>query len=127
MVLHTAGRGIVRIVVADPMAGVRDGLRWVLSPHRDVVVVAEAATVAGALEAPGAVVCAGLRFPDGTAADLCAAARPVVVVTWLPADERSDVDLGGAAAVLRTGGLRDRLADALRVAGGCPPPQSGTQ
>jgi hypothetical protein len=74
-------------------------------------VAAEAGTVAGARAAVGAtasrasggaavVLVAGLTFPDGTAADLLGPALPpVVVVTWLPPDER-EVDLAGAAAVV---------------------------
>lgn len=108
----------VRLVLADPMAGVRDAWRWLLSAHPDLTVGGEASTVAEALAASGDVVLAGLRFADGTATALIGAGRPVVVWTFLPADERPDVDLAGAAAVLDAGTLRSRLAAALRQAAG---------
>lgn len=110
----------VRLVLADPMEGVRDAWRWLLAAHPDLAVSAEAATVVDALAAPGDVVLAGLRFADGTAAELIAAGRPVVVWTFLPADERAEVDLGGAAEVLEAGTLRSRLGGALRQAAGVP-------
>lgn len=113
-------RAPVRLVLADPMAGVRDAWRWLLAAHAGFAVSAEASTVAEAVAAPGDVVLAGLRFTDGTAADLLATGRPVVVWTFLPADERADVDLAGAAAVLEAGTLRSRLAAALRQAAGAP-------
>ncbi len=113
----TAGEPVT-VVLVDAMAGVRDGLRWVLATTRDVVVVAEAATVTTARDAPGAVVVTGLHLPDGTAADLVSQARPVVVHTWLPPDERADVELSGAAAVVRHGDLRAQLAAAVVAAAG---------
>jgi DNA-binding NarL/FixJ family response regulator len=105
---------MTRIVLVDAMAGVRAGVRWVLAGS-GLTVAAEAGSVAEALAAPGEVLVTGLFLPDGTAADLCADTRPVVVFTWLPADER-DVDLSAAAAVLRTGSLRAELVQAIRAA-----------
>lgn len=105
------------VLLADPMPGVRDGLRWVLAGAADIVVVGEADTVAAAARADADVVVSGLRLADGTAADLVTAAgRPVVVHTWLPADERADVDCSGAAAVVRHGRLRAELPAAIRSA-----------
>lgn len=105
------------LVLAHPMEGVRAAWRWLLAAHPWVEVTAEAVTVRGTLAAPGDAVLAGLRFPDG-AVDLLLAAerRPVVVWTFLPADERSDVDLAAALAVIGPGELRDRLGPALRAA-----------
>lgn len=108
----------LRLVLADPMDGVRDAWRWLLAAWPGIDVAAEAGSVAGALASPGDVVLAGLRFPDGTAADLIAAGRPVVVWTFLPPDERTEVDLTGAATVLGAGTLRDRLGSALLQAVG---------
>ena len=115
-----ANPGSTRVVLADPMEGVRDAWRWVLAGETGLVVSAEAGTVRDAAVAPGDVVLAGLRFPDGTAADLAAGDRPVVVWTFLPADERGEIDLSRAAAVLPAGTLRERLAAALRQAAGEP-------
>lgn len=104
------------VLLADPMAGVRDAWRWLLAAHADLPVAGEAATVAEALAAAGELVLAGLRFPDGSVERLIAAERrPVVVWAVLPADERADVDLRGAAAVLNAGELGDRLASVLRT------------
>lgn len=104
----------LRVLLADPMEGVRAGWRWLLAGRPGLVVAGEAATVAEASAAPGDVIVSGLRFADGTAADLVATSgRPVVVWTFLPADERADVDLAGAAAVLTAGQLRARLVDVL--------------
>lgn len=105
------------VVLADDLPGVRAAWRWLLQGQAGLRVAAEAGGVTAALAAPGDVVVAGLVFADGTAADLCTGARPVVVVTTLPADERLDIDLRAAAAVLRTGTLRSRLAPAVRAAG----------
>jgi len=105
----------ITVVLADPMDGVRDAWRDLLAGQADVHVAGEAASVAQALATAGAVVLAGLRFPDGTAADLIAQdPRPVVVWTFLPEDERRDVSLDGAVAVLKAGTLRTGLLDALR-------------
>lgn len=101
------------LVLADPMEGVRAAWRWLLAAHPWVEVTAEAATVAAALEAPGDAVLSGLRFPDGAADRLIAAGRGVVVWTFLPADERAEVDLAGAVAVIGAGDLRDELGAAL--------------
>jgi DNA-binding NarL/FixJ family response regulator len=106
---------VLEIVLADPVPGVRAGLRWLLRDAGDIVIRTEAGTIAEARAADGAVVVAGSGFPDGSTADLRGGGRPVVVYTFLPADER-DVDLSGVAAVVRSGELRDRLADAIRMA-----------
>lgn len=109
----------VAVVLADPMEGVRDAWRWLLAADPRVTPGAEAATVAEALGAPGAVVLAGLRFADGTAQDLVRAeSRPVVVWTFLPPDERAGLDLSGAQAVLGPGELRSGLTRALVAASG---------
>jgi hypothetical protein len=101
------------------MEGVRAAWRWLLSAHPWAEVTAEAGSLAQALTAPGEAVLAGLRFPDGPADRLIAAERrPVVVWTFLPADERTDVDLVGAAAVIGPGELRDRLGHVLRAVAG---------
>ena len=111
--------GTVALILADPMAGVRDAWRWLLAAHPLAKPGAEAETVAEALSAAGDVVLAGLRFADGTAADLIAREdRPVLVWTFLPSDERADVDLSGAAAVLEAGRLRAELGGALAHAAG---------
>lgn len=102
------------VLLADPMGGVRAAWRWILSGERDIGVAGEAGSVAEASSIDCDVVLSGLRYSDGTAADVVArTAAPVVVWTYLPADER-DVDLSGAAAVLQAGELRDRLAAVLR-------------
>jgi len=95
------------------MEGVRAAWRWLLAAHPWVQVTAEAATVAEALAAPGEAVLSGLRFPDGAAERLIAAGRGVVVWTFLPADERAEVDLAGAVAVIGAGDLRAELGAAL--------------
>lgn len=115
---HTAVTGqVLAVVLADHLAEVRAAWRWLLQGQAGLRVAAEAGGVTAALAAPGDVVVAGLVFADGTAADLCTGARPVVVITTLPADERRDIDLRPAAAVLRTGTLRRLLAPAIRAAG----------
>ncbi|HVM20000.1 MAG TPA: hypothetical protein VM307_08570 [Egibacteraceae bacterium] len=106
------------VVLVDPMDGVRDGLRWVLAADTDIVVVAEAHDVATAARAPGQVVVSALVLADGVAADLVGLGRPVVVHTWLPADERPPGAADGAAAVVRHGTLRARLAAEIRRAAG---------
>ena len=119
------------LVLADPMEGVRAAWRWLLTAHPWVQVTAEAATVAEALAAPGEAVLSGLRFPDGAVDRLIAAGRGVVVWTFLPADERAEVDLAGAVAVIGAGDLRHELGAALvttlgRAAGysaGATPPR----
>ena len=96
------------------MEGVRAAWRWILSAERRIRVAGEAGSVAEAAAVRCDVVLSGLRYADGTAADLIArTAVPVVVWTYLPADERG-VDLSGAAAVLEAGDLRGRLAAVLR-------------
>lgn len=105
------------VLLVDRMAGVRDGLRWILDGAADIEVVAEAAGIAEAAREPGAVVVSGLVLPDGVAADLARQGRPVVVHTWLPPDERPDGSTDGAAAVVRHGRLRTDLAAAVRAAG----------
>jgi len=104
------------VVVAEDLAGVRNALTSLLAREPDLEISALAGSVAQALVSPGAVVVAGLRFPDGTAADLCKSGRPVVVLTTVPADERRDVDLSGAVEVVRYGDLRRDLANAIRRA-----------
>ncbi len=106
---------VLRVVIAEPMAGVRSALAALLRAE-GLQVDAQVPTVAQALAAPGEVLVAALRFADGDAADLCAHPRPVVVVTPLPADEHDGVDLCRAAAVLRHGHLAARLAAAVRAA-----------
>ena len=102
------------VLLADPMEGVRAAWRWILSAEDGIGVAGEAGSVAEAVSTDCDVVLSGLRYADGTAADLiAAAAAPVVVWTFLPEDER-DIDLSGAAAVLRAGELRQRLAAVLR-------------
>lgn len=103
------------MILVEGLEGVRAAWRWILAGEEDLAVSAEADGVAGARAAAGEVLVAGLRLSDGTAADLCAGPRPVVVVTSLPADERTDVDLSRAAAVLRTGTVRATLASAVRA------------
>lgn len=111
--------GAVTLVLADPMGGVRDAWRWLLAAHPLARPGAEAATVQEAIAAQGDIVLAGLRFADGTAADLIAReTRPVLVWTFLPADERADVDLSGASAVLEAGRLRAELGGAVAQAVG---------
>lgn len=95
------------------MEGVRAAWRWLLAAHSWVQVTAEASTVAEALAAPGEAVLSGLRFPDGAVDRLIAADRGVVVWTFLPADERAEVDLAGAVGVIGPGELRSRLAAVL--------------
>lgn len=98
------------------MDGVRAAWRWLLAAHPWVHVTAEAATVREALAAPGEAVLSGLRFPDGAVDRLFAAERPVVVWTFLPADERLDVQVDAAVAVIGPGELRAQLDTALRRA-----------
>ena len=102
------------VVLIDAMPGVRDGLRWVLLGAPDIVVAGEASTVAEGNTIAADVVVSGVRLPDGVAADLTA--RPVVVHTWLPDDERDPEDTAGVRAVVRHGRLREKLADAIRQA-----------
>ena len=101
--------------MVDAMAGVRAAVADLLG-----IPVREAGSVAQTLDViqaqPVSVVVTGLRLPDGTAADLIASCGcPVVVLTWLPADERTDVDLRGAAAVVLAGAFHTlpRLVGAL--------------
>lgn len=105
------------VLVVDPMPGVVAGLRWVLAAAADVAVVAEAGSIAAARAAPAAdVVLTGLLLPDGSAADLARVCpAPVVVHTWLPADERDPNLTAGVAAVVAHGRLRADLAAALRA------------
>lgn len=107
---------LTTVVVAEALAGVRHALAAVVTSTPGLDVTALAATVAEALTSPGAVVVSGLLFPDGTAEALCGLGRPVVVVTTLPADEREEVNLSGAAAVVRYGDLRRDLAEVVRRA-----------
>lgn len=109
---------VVSVVLAARLAGVRAAWRWVLENEEGLRVAAEAGSVAAAVAAAGEVIVADLMFDDGTAADLCAGSRPVVVVTALPADERAEVDLAAASAVLRTGRVRRGLAPAILEAAG---------
>jgi DNA-binding NarL/FixJ family response regulator len=106
------------VCLADRYDGVRVALREVLQAAGLVRVVAEVGTVAQARAAaavlpPGGVLVVGLTFPDGTAEDLLAVRPPVVVYSWLPADERG-VDLAGAAAVIGVP-LVPGITEALRA------------
>lgn len=101
------------------MAGVREGLRWLLAPNEDLVVVGEAGSVAEARVAEGDVLVCALEFPDGTAEDLVGARRPVVAYTFLPPDERGPAP-EGVTALLRSGELRAGLPAAIRAAAGRP-------
>jgi DNA-binding NarL/FixJ family response regulator len=117
---------MVTIAVAEPLAGVRDAMRAILQRTPGFRIISEVETLREALVARGDVVVAGLRFPDGDVSHLCGQ-RPVVVVTTLPADERSEVDLSDAAAVVRFGELSALLAPAtLAVAKAARAAQSRT-
>jgi hypothetical protein len=107
---------VLGLVLADPMDGVRAAWRWLLAAHPWVEVTAEAATVRDALAAPGEAVLSGLRFPDGAVDRLLAGPRPVIVWTFLPADERADVGLDDAVALIGPGELRAALGTALFTA-----------
>lgn len=116
---------LIGVVLADPMAGVRDAWRWLLAAQPWAEIAGEASTIAEALAAPGDVVLSGLRLGDGAADRLIAAERrPVVVWTFLPPDERDGVDLSGSAAVIGPGELRERLGPALREAVQLPAPSA---
>ncbi len=109
------------VLVVDSSAGVRAGLRWLVRVATAWEVAGEAQTVAEARPLAADVVLTGVTLPDGVAADLCGAGRPLVVHTWLPDDEREAAETAGAAAVVRHGRLMVELACALDAAlGGRP-------
>lgn len=92
------------VCLADRYEGVRIVLRERLEAAGAVRVVAAAGSVAAVRSALAAlpedvVLVTGLRFADGTAADLLTGPRRVIVFSWLPPDERA-VELTTATAVV---------------------------
>jgi NAD(P)-dependent dehydrogenase (short-subunit alcohol dehydrogenase family) len=102
----------VPICLVDRYDGVRVALAEALAARGAAVVVAEGRDAGAVRGASAALVVAGLDAGDLPA--LLAGRVPVVVYTWLPADERP-VDLAGAAAVVHLD-LVDGLVAAIRRA-----------
>jgi two-component system response regulator DevR len=115
----------VRVVLADPHDVVRRGVRRVLVVDPGIQVVGEASSVDVARRRIAAltpdVVVSDARFPDGTAVDVCRAARStsppgrVAVVTDCTDPEVVyQVVLAGAAAYLLVDTSAAALVDAVR-------------
>ncbi|HSK98130.1 MAG TPA: response regulator transcription factor [Euzebyales bacterium] len=88
---------VTRIMVVDDHPLVRQGLRFLLEPERDIVVAAEADTVALAIDQSRAltphVVVMDARLPDGSGVEACRAIRSehpeisLLMLTSAPDDE----------------------------------------
>jgi DNA-binding NarL/FixJ family response regulator len=88
---------LIRIMLVDDHRVVRQGLRFLLEPEDDLAVVAEAATVAQAIEAARAVmpdiVIMDARLPDGSGVEACRTIRcehpktSLLMLTSAPDDE----------------------------------------
>jgi len=121
-----------RVLIVDDHAVVRAGLRAILNEQKDLVVVAEAATKAEAVEALAAEPCdvavVDLALPDGSGLDLLKATRdrrggrpPVLIMSSHRDDEYAIQALRhGAAGFLSKDMAPEELAAAVRrvAAGG---------
>jgi two-component system response regulator NreC len=104
-------RGAVRLLLVDDHAVVREGLRALLEREPDLVVVAEAATVAAAVatDVEADVVVADLMLPDAQGPEVVSAIRArhphaaVVVLTVVdePSLVRSAIATGAAGYLLK--------------------------
>ena len=92
-----ATRGPIRVLICDDHEIVREGLRTLLAGRSDMRVVAEAGTVADAVEAATRetpdVVIMDVRLPDGSGVEACREIREmlpdtkVIMLTSYPDDE----------------------------------------
>ncbi len=123
-----AGRGPLRLVIADDQAIVRSGLRAIIDSEPDLEVVGEAHdghdAVAMALRRRPDLVLMDVRMPrmDGIAATRALATAPdpvdVVVITTFDHDEYVFGALqAGAAGFLLKDASPERILDAIRTVG----------
>lgn len=116
----------VRVMIVDDHEIVRRGIAELLASHHDLIVVAEAATVAEARRRMGLVhpdlLLVDLQLPDGTGLDVIAAAatdapqaRSVVLTSFGDDDAvAAALDAGAHAFVLKS--VRgDEIIDAVRA------------
>ena len=120
----------IRVLLADDHALVRGGLRALLEAEEDIEVIAEADTVASAIEAAGEyqpdLVVLDVNLPDGSGVDACQQIRDkwnniqVVMLTAF-ADEQAFVEAVSAGAlgfVLKRTKASDLIAAVRKAASG---------
>jgi len=115
-------------MLVDTRAIVREGLRAVIDPQPDLVVVAEAATVhdAASIGVTPDVIVTDLDLPDAKHGDVISRLRgffqesSILVFTPIahPAEVQSVLDAGANGYLLETSPIDDLLAGIRAVAGG---------
>jgi two-component system, NarL family, response regulator NreC len=118
----------VGVMLVDGRAVVREGLRAVIEPQPDLVVVAQAATVrhAGSLDVTPDVIVTDIDLPDAKSGDVISALRryfqrsSILVFTPIghPAEVQSVLTAGARGYLLETASTDDVLTGIRAVAGG---------
>jgi len=118
----------VGVMLVDGRAVVREGLRAVIEPQPDLVVVAEAETVrdAGRFDLTPDVIVTDIDLPDAKSGDVIRALRrsfersPILVFTPIghPSEVQSVLSAGADGYLLETASTDDLLSGIRAVAGG---------
>lgn len=117
---------MIRVLITDDHAIVRDGLRQVVSETSDIIVAAEAANAAETLErlreAPVDVIVLDLNLPDRHGLDLLAQLRasyPMIPVLILSVTREASYPVrmmkAGAAGYIAKDSAREELVEGIRV------------
>jgi DNA-binding NarL/FixJ family response regulator len=125
---HVLSRRAVDVVLVDRRPVMRQGLRAVIEPEPDLVVVAQAATVrdAGSLDVTPDVVVTDIDLPDAKYADVIIGLREFFqqssILVFTPVDDPAEVQAalaaGAAGYLLETAEPTDLLTGIRAVAAG---------